>query len=109
MDHFQELSNNVLRHFSRLNGQNILLCESCLWYDVLESKKGEEIYNAFEGNLTKIPEGPVLSVYGESLPTYIICKNKQVLKLRRSRRIMQIPCFTTLSREDKYSKGENII
>ena len=60
-------------------------------------------------HLEKIANGDVLSVSGESLPTYIICQNKQAMKLRKTRRIMQIPCFTPLSKEDKYSKGTNLI
>ena len=80
----------------------------CRGYDLLEAKDSENIYNVYKEKLDKIPDADVISVNGENLPTYILCQNRQVLKIRKSRRIMQIPCFTPMSKEDKISKGKRV-
>ena len=104
--YFVELSSNVLRHFNRLNGQNLLLVETCLMYDSLSHKDGSEIIQMYKEKLHKIPtEINNLSVTGDPLPKFVLCRNSQVLRLRKGNmKVLQIPDFPTLSKEFKYSR-----
>ena len=102
--HFEKLSNNILRHFGRINGQELLLVETALNYDPMPKQQGLEIFNLYKENIHKIPNGTITGVYNVIFPTYILCDNKQVLKLRRKRKCLQIPNFNTLSDEEKYGR-----
>ena len=81
---FVQLSSNVLRHKQRLNGDTILLVESCLHYDVLSSTESIEKFNIFKDKIDKIPLANEVGVYGVPFPEYILCSNKQVMKLREA-------------------------
>ena len=81
-NYYEELSNNVFRHMSRLNGENVLLVENCLWYDLLQKGPGSIKFNIYKDNFGKIPDGEIFGVSGDPLPEYILCANEQVLKLR---------------------------
>ena len=52
----------------------------------------------------KIPAGHITGVYDEIFPVYILCTNKQVLKLRRKPKCLQIPNFRSLSSQEKYGR-----
>ena len=104
LGHFQQLSNNIHRHFSRLNGQHLLLVETVLWFDVLSQKDASDILSLYKEKLTKIPAGKVSGVYGQVIPTYIVCKNDQILKLRKRMKTLQIPQFAPLSKEFKFAR-----
>ena len=104
LGYFEKLSNNILRHKSRLNGEKLLLVETALWYDVLTQKDGQDILTLYKEKLNKIPAGNILGVFGQSLPTYVICSNNQVLKLRKTLKILQIPEFNPLSKEEKFAR-----
>ena len=101
---YQILSSNVQRHNQRMNADSILLVESGIWYDALSSSDGIEIYNLYKDKLDKIPNGEIVGVSGNFFPTYILCENMQVMKLRKKRKVLQTPNFTTLSDEYKYMK-----
>lgn len=101
---FEKLSNNIARHFSRLNGRDLLLVETCLNYDLLPKKTGLEIFSLYKDDLKKIPNGERSSVYGEIFPTYILCSNLQVIKLRKRMKVMHLPHLTSLSKEEKYAR-----
>lgn len=101
---FELLSNNVLRHFGRLNARDLLLVETSLWYDTMTRSDGDEMFNLYRQKLDKIPDGRVIGINGGVFPTLILCQNKQVLKLRSKRKVLHIPNFNPLSREEKYSR-----
>ena len=102
--YFEELSNNILRHNRRINGRDLLLVESSLWYDKIPQKNAVEILNTYKETPDKIPDGDILGVYGSMLPTYILCNNDQILKLRRKRKCLQTPQYTRLSKEEKFAR-----
>ena len=104
LGHFEELSNNILRHAGRLNGRDLLLSETCLHYDVMTQREGAEIYEMYREKLSRIPNGDVVGIAGQPLPTYLLCKNGQILKLRKKMKIMDIPYFHTLSKEYKFAR-----
>ena len=101
---FEKLSSNVHRHMGRMNGENLLLVETCLYYDVLPKQDGNEIISAYKDNIHRIPNGDITSVYDEIFPKYILCNKTQVLKLRKTRKILQLPDFKANSKEEKYSR-----
>lgn len=102
--YFEKLSSNIHRYFGRLNGGALILCEVCLWYDVLTKKDSLELYNTYKDQIGKVPQGDVIGVYDEIFPSLILCENKQVLKLRKRRKCLQIPQFNTLSKEEKFCR-----
>ena len=83
----------------------------------MKQSDGNDILELYKSKLEKIPDGTIPGIYTKFLPTYIICNNNQVLKLRRRNKVLQIPEFNPLTKEDKYSdvllfypirKGEDI-
>lgn len=101
---FEPLSSNVLRHIGRLNGEFLLLVESGLWYDLLPSTEGKKIFDLYKDKLDRIEDSDVFGVYGSAFPKYLLCENTQVMKIRKSRKLLVTPTFTTLSEEYKYAQ-----
>ena len=104
LGHFEQLSSNILRHFGRMNAENLLLSETALYYDTMPKNEGLELYQLYKDKLHKVPNSTITGVYDQIFPTYIICSNKQVLKVRKRRKCLQIPHFTTLSSTEKYGR-----
>ena len=102
--YFEKLSSNLLRHFGRMNAEHLLLVETALHFDPMPKNDALEIFQLYKDNMHKIPNGTIHGVYGEIFPMYILCNNKQVLKLRKRRKCLQIPNFHTLSKEEKYGR-----
>ena len=102
--YFEMLSNNIHRHFTRKNGKELLMVETGLWYDVMPKKDGKEIYDMYKERPERIPDGEILGIYGKWFPTFILCENGQILKLRRTRKCLQTPQFKRLSKEEKYAR-----
>ena len=102
--YFEKLSSNILRHFGRMNAEFLLLAETSLYYDAMSKTDGLEIFNIYKDKIQKVPNGTITGVYDQIFPMYILCDNKQVLKLRKKRKCLQIPHFTTLSDEEKYGR-----
>ena len=101
--HFEMLSNNILRHYGRRNGNHLLLIETCLYYDVMTKKDSEDIFAIYKDKVDKIPDGDVVSINNSKLPVYILCET-QILKLRKSRKVLKIPYFVPETLEYKFSK-----
>ena len=102
--HFELLSNNVLRFKNRLNAEDLLLVELVLWYDLLPKSDSKELFEIYKDKLKKIPKGDVIGIHGSTFPTHILCSNSQVMKLRRSRKVLKTPFFQPETDEYKYSK-----
>ena len=73
-------------------------------YDVMTQRDATDILELYKSKLQKIPNGVIHGICVDYLPTYIISDNDQVLRLRRKMKCLQIPEFTPLSKEDKFSK-----
>ena len=102
--YYQELSNNIQRHVGRLNAENLLLVETTLWYDKVRGLEASKIYELYQDRITSIPSGDIVGIYGEKLPEYILCGNQHILKLRKKRKVLKVPDFIPLSKEEKFSK-----
>ena len=83
----------------------------------MPQKDAADVLELYKAKLHKIPNSDIPGICVTRLPTYIISSNDQVLKIRRKLKVLQIPEFVPLSREEKYSKvllffplkrGENI-
>ena len=91
---FELLSSNVSRHKQRKNGEHLLLAETCMHYDYVGRAKSEEMYDIFDKRLDKVPLSEVESIYEDTegkklMPEFIICSNRQVMKIRKREKILQ--------------------
>ena len=77
-----------MRHIGRLNGEFLLLVESGLWYDLLPSTEGKKIFDLYKDKLDRIEDSDVFGVYGSAFPKYLLCENTQVMKIRKSRKLL---------------------
>ena len=107
--YFEPLSSNVQRHQSRINGSHLILAETCLNYDFVGRSESEKFFEIYGDKISKIPRSEVQSIYenedgAKVMPTYILCRNKQVLKLRKTKKVLQYREFILSSPEHKRSK-----
>ena len=93
-DKFQIVSNNISRHFQRINGQELVLSETASWFDFVGAAKSKEISQTYLNS--EIPLSDVKSANSDGyLPTFIICSNGDVLKKRASQKILVLPKLRT--------------
>ena len=87
------MKNIISRHFSRLNGRKLVLAETVSWYTFAGEEKSKEIYDLFKDAMGKIPLSEVecIAGKGEYLPTFLICKDGDVLKKFSKRRVLTYP------------------
>ena len=104
-EYYIQLSSNIKRYETRINGHELLLIETVLWYDNLKKKETEQIFSIYKDNISKIPLSDIKSIYGENcMPEYILCETNEVLKIRKTRNIIQTPNFSKESDNYKFSK-----
>ena len=88
-EHFKIVDNNISRHFMRRNG-DLILAESCAWFDYVGREKSEELSKAYES--LEIPESDVECVSGSgNLPEFLICSNGDALKKRKNKKLLTFP------------------
>ena len=63
-------------------------------YEYMGRAKSEEMFDIFDQRIDKIPLSNVESIYEDNqgkkaMPEFIICSNRQVLKLRKKQKILQ--------------------
>ena len=107
--YFEPLSSNVQRHQSRINGKHLILAETCLHYDFVGRSESEKLFEIYGDKISKIPQSEVQSIYenedgAKVMPMYILCRNNQVLKLRRNKKVLQYTEFNISSPELKRTK-----
>ena len=89
-DKFQIIPNNISRHFDRINGEDLLLAESSSWYDYVGAVKSQEISQTFSN--CDVPLSDVKCVHSDScMPEFLLCSNGDVLKKRKSQKILVFP------------------
>ena len=84
---FEKLYNDVLRHKLRLNGDDLLLCETATLYEFVgneESEKLSEEIKRLDIDEIRTSNSMTSSISGEFLPEYIVCSNDHVMKLRKN-------------------------
>ena len=118
-DQFKLLESNISRHFNRSNiDDRILLAETAVWFDFLGEERSREVSETYK--TLEIPLSEVESVYGSKLPQFIICKNRDVLKIRKRKKILILPkcwsnyevmyqkCLLFLPIKTEYELHENL-
>ena len=89
---FVVLKNNVSRHFSRVNGEDLVLAETCMWFDVASREESRKISNIHMENNIPVPESEEKCVSSDAyIPQYLILNDGEVMKKRKSRKILVYP------------------
>ena len=65
--------------------------ETVIWFDFIGVERSKEVYELFAGNLELIPVSEVESVLGGFLPKFIICRNGDVLQIRKLSKVLLLP------------------
>ena len=103
--YFEICYNVVARYQLRINGNNLLLAEVASHYEFAGKDESEKIYPLYQNNLDKIRITETESISGDvNLPELILCSNGQVLKKRKTMKILNYPAYETGSDKFKYSR-----
>ena len=78
-------------------------------YDFVGWSESEKLFEIYGDKISKIPQSEVQSIYenedgAKVMPTYILCRNKQVLKIRKNKKVLQYREYNLSSPELKRSK-----
>ena len=103
-----EMQHSIIsRHFMRLNGLNILLAETIIYFDYVGSEESARLFHIYHGNISSIPESSVACAIptdeSEMLPSLLLCTNKDVLKIRKQSKILSTPTYKS-SYDYQYSR-----
>ena len=99
---FQIVPDNIIKHFSRIGCEGLILAETACWYDTCDSEKSKELFELYDES--EVPTSEVECVHVEgSLPEYILCRTGQVLKKRKRMKVMILPELNS-DYEKMYSK-----
>ena len=103
--HFEVSYNVVTRHKRRMNGEELLLSEIASHYQYVGEEESKKLYPVYSNNLDQIPVSEAENISKSlKLPELILCDNKQVLKKRKNRAVINFPTFESGSSKFKYSK-----
>ena len=87
---FQIVPDNIIKHFSRIGCEGLILAETACWYDTCDAEKSKELFELYDES--EVPKSEVECVHIEgSLPEYILCRTGQVLKKRKRMKVMILP------------------
>ena len=102
-----ELQETYLSRFTKsLNSEDMLLCEFVVHYDFVGNDKTENLFSVFADRLDKIEESDTKSILGDgNLPEMVLCSNHQVMRKRRSPKILKFPDFE----EDTFDFKHNLV
>ena len=92
-DQFKLMPDVISRHFNRKNPKDkILLAETGLWFDFVGTEKSSELAETYKNLEIPLSEDDGVCSC-KKLPEYIICKNGDVLKKRRKKKILILPTY----------------
>ena len=105
---FDMLPSYISRHFSRLNGENLLLAETVTFYDYVGKDESTKLFQLYSANLSVIPDSNFESANHQEnelsmLPSLILCGNGDVMKIRKSKKILSTPSYKN-SYDFQYSR-----
>ena len=104
-ENYEQHETMISRFFMRLNGTSMVLAELCSWYDYCGLKESSEIFPLYKNKLGHIEDSNETMLNDkEFLPSYILSSNGDVMKKRKTMKILSFPTVTYLSYEYKYSK-----
>ena len=102
--HFEISYNVVKRHKCRMNGEGLLLSETASMYSYVGEAESKKLFPVYCDHLDKIPQSETESISKSRLPDLILCSNKDVLKKRKRKAVINFPSFESGSVKFKYSK-----
>ena len=92
-DQFKHMPDVISRHFNREKSDDkILLAETVVWFDFIGSEKSSEIAETYKNIEIPLSEDAAICSC-KKLPEYIICKNGDVLKKRRRKKVLILPRY----------------
>ena len=100
------LQSAITRHFSRLNGLSLLLCETVCWYDSIGTEASKPIFELYSDRMDSISDSKVQCITDDQkfLPEYILLSSGNVMKMRKSAKVLAHPSFKLMSLKYMYSK-----
>ena len=105
---FEMLPSYVSRHFSRLNGENLLLAETVTFYDYVGKDESMKLFQLYSANLSAIPDSNLESANHQEnehsmLPSLLLCGNGDVMRVRKSQKNLSTPFYKN-SYDSQYSR-----
>ena len=96
----------VSRYFSRINGKKMLLSEFSIHYDYIGEDESKKNFEMLRANMDTIGKSEhKTSIIEESpYPDHVLCENGDVLKRRKSFKILKYPSYDPESYDFKHSK-----
>ena len=102
---FEMCYNVVSRHNLRMNGDNLLLAESACHYEFVGNEESQRLFSVYSTKLDQIIDTEAETVVGGTkMPEFILCQNRQVLKMRKRKKILSYPDYEVCSDKFKYTK-----
>ena len=102
---YQIQENFRSRYFKRVNGQDLLLCEFAIYYDVCQKEESENLYKAYEDKVDLIEQSDKCSVITKDpLPELVLLNNRDVMRKRKEPKVLCYPEFDPESYEYRYSQ-----
>ena len=103
--HYELCYNVVTRHKCRINGENLLLCETAAHYEYVGDEESKKLFPVYSTNLEKIAFSDTENISkSHKLPDLILCSNKQVLKKRKTMKVINYPEYEFGSKKFKFSR-----
>ena len=95
----------ITKHFSRLNGKELLLCETACWYDDIGKERSKKVTEQYT-NIDCIPSSntPCVVDGHKFLPEFLLLSCGRVLKKRLVPKVLSYPMFEEHSFKYMYSK-----
>ena len=102
---FELCYNVVSRHKLRMNGGNLLLAETATHYEFVGNEESEDLFSLYSNKIDQIGSSDTLGIVGDiKMPELILCNNEQVLRKRKTMKILNYPTFEEGSLNFKYSR-----
>ena len=103
---YEHIRTVVTRFFSRLNGKKMILSEFVINYDYLGSEDSRLQFEVYRERLDKIKDSDTTYILDDQdfLPELVLCDGGDVLKKRKTFKIMKHPEFRSDSYDFKFSQ-----
>ena len=106
-DVYEKLNSNIDKYLARENCPFITLAEFVSLYDFIGHKESESLYKLLSVPGVQIKNSSFISAFSptDCLPEFIFTKNKEVMKIRKNRKIISYPCNESDSAKTCYTKA----
>ena len=96
----------IEKYFNRINGQELLLCETACWYDSVDCSQSKTFVSLYRDRIEEIPNSEIACIIDDQkfLPEIIMLSNGGVLKKRSIPKVLCCSRFTEFTFNYMYSK-----